>query len=64
MIFNLFYSINALINDGISLKYEKISYKSLEKAIKLIIKVNYEIIMIKYDLKFTFHHILISFINY
>ena len=64
MIFNLFYSINILVNDGILLKYEKISYKSLEKAIKLVIKVNYEIIMIKYDLKFTFHHILISSINY
>ena len=64
MIFNLFYSINILINDEISLKYKKISYKSLEKAIKLVIKANHEIIIMKYDLKITFHHILINSIDY
>ena len=64
MIFNLSYLINILINDKILLKYKKINYKSLEKVIKLVIKINHEIIIIKYDLKFIFHYILINFIDY
>ena len=61
MIFNLFYLINILINDKISLKYKKINYKSLEKVIKLIIKINHEIIMMKYDLKSIFYSKYYSF---
>ena len=64
MIFDLFCSIDASINDEIPSKYEKISYKSLEKAIKLVAKVDYEIVMMKYDLKITFHHIFISSVDY
>ena len=64
MIFDLFCSIDASVNDGIPSKYEKINYKPLEKAIKLIIKVNHEIMMIKYDLKIIFHYILISSVDY
>ena len=64
IIFNLFYSINISINNGISLKYEEIIYESLEKVIKLVIKINHEIMMIKYNLKIIFHHIPINSINY
>ena len=64
MIFDLFYSIDASVNDEISLKYEEINYESLEKAIKLVIKVNYEVMMMKHDLKITFHHILVNLIDY
>ena len=52
------------VNDRISSKYEKINYESLEKAIKLVIKANHEIVMMKYDLKITFHHILVNSIDY
>ena len=64
MIFNLFYSIDASVNDGISSKYEKINYEPLEKAIKLVAKANHEIVIMKYDLKTTFHHISINSIDY
>ena len=64
MIFNLFYSIDILINDKISLKYKEINYELLEKVIKLVIKTSHEIMMMKYDLKIIFHHILINSIDY
>ena len=64
MIFNLSCTIDASVNDGISSKYEKISYEPLEKAIKLITKANHKTMMMKHDLKIAFHHILISPINY
>ena len=64
MIFDLFCSIDASVNDEISSKYEEISYESLEKAIKLVAKANHEAMMMKYDLKITFHHIFISSVDY
>ena len=64
MIFNLFYSIDILVNDRILSKYEEINYEFLEKAIKLITKTSHEIMMMKYDLKITFHHIFINSIDY
>ena len=64
MIFDLFCSIDISINDEILLKYKEINYESLEKAIKLVAKASHEAMMMKYDLKITFHHILISSIDY
>ena len=64
MIFDLFYSIDVSVNDKIPSKYEKINYESLEKAIKLVAKASHEAVMMKCDLKFIFHHILINSINY
>ena len=64
MIFNLSCSIDVSVNDGISSKYEEIIYESLEKVIKLIIKANHEIMIMKYDLKFIFYHIFINLIDY
>ena len=64
MIFDLSCSIDASVNDEISSKYEEINYESLEKAIKLVTKVNYKVMMMKYDLKIIFHHILVNLIDY
>ena len=64
MIFDLFCPIDASVNDGISSKYEEISYELLEKAIKLVAKADHEAMMMKYDLKITFHHIPVSPIDY
>ena len=64
MIFDLFCSIDASVNDGIPSKYEEISYESLEKAIKLVAKTSHEVMMMKCDLKITFCHILVSPVDY
>ena len=64
MIFDLSYSINISINDEISWRYGEIIYEYLEKIIRLIAKTDREIVMIKYNLKSTFHHIPINPVDY
>ena len=64
MIFDLFCSIDVSVNDRIPSKYEKINYQPLEKAIKLVTKANHEAMIMKHNLKITFHHILINSIDY
>ena len=64
MIFDLSCPIGASVNDGIPPKYEEINYEPLEKAIKLVAKINHETVMMKYDLKTTFHHIFVSPVDY
>ena len=64
LIFNLFILLGKSVNDDISKKYDAISYELFIYIIKFIQEYDKECKMIKYDLKFVFHHISIIINDY
>ena len=64
MIFDLSYPEFESINDSIFKEFDVIIYELLDTAIQLIAQIRKEIIMLKYDLKSIFRHILINSLDY
>ena len=59
-IFDLSYLEFFSVNDDISKEYDVIIYEILQDAMNLIAKAGWDAIMMKWDLKSAFHHILVN----